>query len=143
MGNYKSFSWVAWNLTLPLELVPFADSAVSTVVQLRQSFFFHLPSTPLLLDRGSNLNHKLPRNKGFAETPVGFGDVRASGAFTSPSPPLAFLPLALLPKTPIVPVLFANFSNSVYTHGRKFAVLLSKFLQLFFSRSLLNRLNCR
>lgn len=32
-GNYnKSCWWVAWDLTLPLELVPFPDSVVSTAI---------------------------------------------------------------------------------------------------------------
>lgn len=107
-GNYKSSPWVARNLTLPLELVPFPDARG----------FDHITSPVILLPSSPpperrNLNHKLPRNKGFAETPVGFCDVRASGAFTS---------LPLFRSTPfIVPRnvdrlrFFANFLSNFST----------------------------
>lgn len=80
------------NLTLPLELVPFPDARgfdhiTSPVILLPSSL--PPPPTP-----SRNLNHKLPRNKGFAETPVGFCDVRASGAFT----PSLSLSLFIIPR---------------------------------------------
>lgn len=82
------------NLTLPLELVPFPDARgfdhITSPVILLPSSLPPPPTPP------RNLNHKLPRNKGFAETPVGFCDVRASGAFT---PPLSLsLSLFIVPR---------------------------------------------
>lgn len=100
------------NLTLPLELVPFPDARgfdhiTSPVILLPSSL--PPPPTP-----SRNLNHKLPRNKGFAETPVGFCDVRASGAFTPPPPSLS-LSFHCSPKCRSSLRFFANFLSNFST----------------------------